>query len=162
MKNLTSLLSLLLFTLVMHAQDSISLSDFESLNHTEWKGTLTYIDYQSGEPTSIETMLQITIEDNRVKSNMQYVYEAHKNNKSSVEIKKNDTYFGNEKVISNTIDDDTRTIVTSYKGKDSGKKATMFITREFNETNYTISKKVVFKKSGKSLIRNTYKFTKIK
>ncbi len=162
MKNLTTLLSILLFTLVIHAQDSVLISDFESLNHTEWKGTLTYMDYQSGEPTTIETMLQITIEGNGVKSNMQYVYEPHKNNKSSVSIKKDGTYYGNEKIVSNTINNDTRTIVTTYEGKDNGEKVTMFITHKFNDTNYTISKKVVYKNTKESLVRNTYKFSKLK
>ncbi|GAA4973671.1 hypothetical protein [Algibacter aquimarinus] len=160
MKNILFTISAILFSLILNAQDSISLSDFETLNNTEWEGKLTYIDYQSGEPTSIDTKLQINIESNKIKYNMQYVYEPNKNNKSSVQIKKGGTFYGNEKVISNTIKNETRTIVTSYEGKDNGEKATMYITREFDETNLTISKKVILKNTGKSLIRNTYKFTK--
>lgn len=161
MKNLLFTTAISLFTLMLHAQSSISLSDLEILNNTEWEGKLTYIDYQSGEATSIDTKMQIKIDDGKIIYNMQYVYEPKKNNKSSVSIKKNGTYYGNEKVISNTVNNDSRTIITSYKGKDNGKKATMFISRIFNETNLSIIKKVVFKDGSKPLIRNTYTFTKI-
>lgn len=162
MKNLILLATIVLFGLIGNTQDSVSMSDFNLLNNTKWKGTLTYKDYQSGKPTTIETKLQITIDGNAIKSDMQYVYEPNKNIKSVVKIKKNGTYYGNEAIISNTLDNNTRTLITSCQGKDNGKKATMFITHQFNKNNYTISKKVVFKKSGDSLTRNTYKFTKIK
>ena len=143
-------------------QNSVTISDFEILNNTKWEGTLTYIDYQSGKPTDIDTKLQIIIEGNKIQSNIQYTYEPHKNYKSSVSIRKKGTYYGNEKIESNTIDNGTRTIVTSYKGKDNGKKATLYITHIFNDSTYNYSKKVVYKKSNDSLIRNIYKFTKIK
>ena len=162
MKNLITVVSIVLFTLISNAQSSVSTSDFEILDNTNWKGTLTYLDYQSGELSSIDTNLQVEIEGNKVKSNLQYVYEPHKNNKSSVQIKKNGTYYGKEKIVSNTLNNGTRTIITTYEGKDNGKKATMFITHEFNKTSYTISKKVAYKNTDESLVRNTYKFTKIR
>ncbi|PIA81977.1 hypothetical protein BFR04_11770 [Gaetbulibacter sp. 4G1] len=162
MKNLIFTTAVFLFALITSAQDSVSISDFEILNDTKWEGKLTYLDYQSGKLTSIETKLQVSIEGNRITSNIQYVYEPNKNNKSSVSIRKNGTLYGNEKVISNKQTNDTRTIITSYKGKDNGKKATIFITYKFNKNNYTISKKVVYKDGSESVIRNTYSFTKTK
>ena len=65
-------------------------------------------------------------------------------------------------MISNTIDNGTRTIITSYEGKDNGKKATMYVTRQFNTTNYSVTKEVQLKNSDKRFVRNTYEFKKIK
>ena len=71
MKNLITVVSIVLFTLISNAQSSVSTSDFEILDNTNWKGTLTYLDYQSGELSSIDTNLQVEIEGNKVKSNLQ-------------------------------------------------------------------------------------------
>lgn len=162
MKTLFTTIAIALLVFTIQAQDTIKLSDFEILNNTSWSGTLTYKDYQSGELTSIEATTQIKIEGEKIAYNLQYTYEPNKNNKSSVKIKKNGTYFGNERVIRNTLEHTTRTLVTSYQGKDDGKKATLYITRIFNDTSYTVTKEVQFKGTADRFVRNTYKFTKIK
>lgn len=161
MKTLFTSLCFVLIVLTSNGQSTIKISDFEILDNTSWKGNLTYKDYQSGELTTIDATMQITIADERIISNLQYTYEPLKNNKSSVKIKKNGRYFGNEKVISNTITNGIRTFVTSYNGKDNGKKATMYITRTLSETNYTVTKEVQLKDAAERFIRNTYKFTKL-
>ena len=162
MKTLITTLCLLSFICYSNAQSTIQLSDFEILNQTNWTGQLTYKDYQSGELSTIDATTQIEISKEKIIYNIQYVYEPHKNNKSSVKIKKNGMYFGNEMVISNTIENGTRTIVTSYKGKDNGAKATMYITRAFNTTNCSVTKEVQLENSNKRFVRNTYTFTKVK
>ena len=161
MKTLMIILSTLFITTISLAQTTISIKDFESLNNTNWKGTLSYLDYQSGEISNVETTLQIKIEGDKVKSNMQYTYEPNKNNKSSVQIKKSGTHYGNEKIVSNTFKNGTRTIVTTYTGKDDNRKANIFITHKFNNTCYKIQKKVVFINTNESIVRNTYTFNKI-
>ena len=122
MKNLITVVSIVLFTLISNAQSSVSTSDFEILDNTNWKGTLTYLDYQSGELSSIDTNLQVEIEGNKVKSNLQYVYEPHKNNKSSVQIKKNGTYYGKEKIVSNTLNNALEPLLQLMKEKIMVKK----------------------------------------
>ncbi len=160
MKTLQLLITLFIVNFI-NAQASVQISDLEPLNNTNWKGLLTYTDYQSGELKDAETTLQIKIENNTVKSNIQYTYEPNKNNKSSVKLKKNGTYYGNEKVIENTYDKGLRTIKTMYEGKDDNRPATMYITHTFNDDTYTVTKFVAYKNSKESLIRNTYKFKKI-
>lgn len=161
MKTLITTICMLVITLIAHAQTTVSINDFEILNNTNWEGTLTYLDYGSGNQSTIETTLQIKIEDNKIKSNMQYTYEPHKSNKSTAKIKGNGMYYGNEKIVSNTLENDTHIIVTTYSGKDNGKKADFYVTRTFNEKGFSIRKKVVFKDTKESLIRNTYTFIKI-
>ena len=161
MKNLFTTLCLLIITFNCYAQDTIKLSDFEILNNTSWTGKLTYKDYQSGELTSIDATMQAKIEGEKIAYSVQYTYEPNKNNKSSVRIKKNGTYYGNEKVVSSTLKNGTRTIVTTYQGRDNGKKATVFKTHQFNATSYKEIKEVQFKGTEERFVRNTYEFTKL-
>jgi hypothetical protein len=161
MKHLFTTLCLFLLVLNCTAQGTLKLSDIEMMHNTSWKGKLTYKDYQSGELTSIDATMQAEIEGEKIVYNVQYTYEPNKNNKSSVKIKKNGTYYGNEKVVSNTFENGTRTFVTSYRGKDNGKKATLFITRQFNETSYIETKEVLLKDTKERFVRNTYEFTKL-
>ncbi|MFP4846221.1 hypothetical protein [Winogradskyella sp. PE311] len=161
MKTLLNTISLFLLVLTLNAQDTIKLTDFEDFNNTSWTGTLTYKDYQSGKLSHVETTMQVKIEGEKIIYNVQFTYEPNKNNKSSVKIKKNGTYYGNEKVEQNTLENGTRTVVTSYKGKDNGKKATMYITRQFNNKIYKETKEVQITGSNERFVRNTYEFTKL-
>ena len=161
MKTIITSLSILLVAFTINAQNTLDISDFENLNNTSWKGTLTYKDYQSGELTRIATTMQIKIKGEKLIYKDQYTYEPHKNYTSSVKIKKNGTYYGNEKVLSNSLENGTRIFVTTYEGKDNGKKATMYITRQFSATLFKITKEVQLKNSDKRFMRNTYEFTKL-
>ena len=161
MKTLFTTLCPVLFIFISIAQNTVQLSDFEVLNHTSWKGVLTYKDYQSGELSSISTTAQIEFIKEKIIYNIQYTYEPHKNNKSSVTIKKNGTYLGNENVVSNVLENGTRTIITTYKGKDNGKNATMYLTRKFNSTSYTETKEVQLERFGERFVRSTYVLTKL-
>lgn len=161
MKHLTTLIVSLIITLSINAQNTLKLSDFEILKNTDWKGQLTYTDYQSGSLTSIDANMQIEIKDEYIITNIQYVYEPNKNNTSKVKINKEGTFFGNEKVISNTSENGIRTFITSYEGQDDNKKATMFITHIFSENMYQVTKEVQYKNTNERVFRNAYKFEKL-
>lgn len=161
-KALFTILLSFIMTFATHSQDALKLSDFEILNNTSWKGQLTYKDYQSGKQNTIDATLQISIIDQKLINTVQYTYEPNKNNTSSVKLKKNGTYFGNEKVVSNSFENGTRTFVTTYNGKDNGKKATMYMTRQFNENSFIITKEVQLENSDERFVRNTYRYTKLK
>ena len=78
MKTLFTTLCLFLFICKSNAQDTIQLSDFEILNQTSWTGKLTYKDYQSGEPSTIDATTQIEIIKEKLIFNIQYTYELIK------------------------------------------------------------------------------------
>ncbi|MBC2846756.1 hypothetical protein [Winogradskyella flava] len=162
MKTLFTTLSILLMAFTTNAQNTIQLSDFESIDNTSWKGTLTYTDYQSGDLETIDVSMQFKIERDKIITNIQYPYEPNKNYKGSVKIKKNGTYFGNEKVESFTEDNGEKVLVTSYRGKDNGRKANMYMTHTLTDTTYTVSKEVVYMDTKERLVRNTYNYKKIK
>ncbi|WP_157957300.1 hypothetical protein [Winogradskyella tangerina] len=158
-----------LFTIVLlcigsmiSAQDTIKISDFESINNTSWKGTLTYTDYQTGKLTDVEATMQFKIENDKIITQVQYTYEPSKNYKGTVKIRKNGTYFGNEKVVSFTEDNGMKTLVTTYTGKDDNRKADMILTHKLTDSTYSVTKEVVYLDTKERLIRNTYNYKKIK
>ena len=53
------------FLINLNAQVTISTNDFKVLDNTNWEGTLTYIDYQSGKPTDVATTMQINISEKK-------------------------------------------------------------------------------------------------
>ena len=162
MKTLFTTLSILFVGLAIYAQDTIKISDFESINNTYWEGTLTYKDYQSGELSTVDATMQFKIENDKIMTQVQYTYEPSKNYKGAIKIRKNGTYFGDEKVLSFTDDNGTKTLVTTYRGKDDNRKADMFMTHILTDTTYSVSKEVVYVDTKERLIRNTYNYTKIK
>lgn len=145
-----------------NSQATISINDFNILNNTKWEGTLVYLDYQSGEESSVETKLQINIKDNTVIYNQQYTYEPKKNNVSKVKIKEMGTYFGNEKVENRYVENGKFIFITSYKGKDNGKRATMYVTRVFDSNELSVSKSVQYETSSELFVRNTYNYKRLK
>jgi len=162
MKTLFTTSVLLFAILFTNAQNTIQLSDFESMNNTNWKGYLSYKDYQSGKQETIPSTMNFKIESDKIVYSVQYVYEPNKNNISKVKIKKDGTVFGNEKVISFTEENGSKTLVTMYKGKDNGKKADMYVTRVLTDSTYSATKEVQLEGSNARFIRNKYEYTKIK
>ena len=161
MKTLFTTFALLFAVIAINAQDTISLSDFESMNNTRWEGTLTYKDYQSGKQETIDATMQFKIKGDKLIRNIQYTYEPNKNNKSTVKIKKNGTYFGNEKVLNFTEENGTKILITTYKSRDNGKKADIFITHTLTDSTYTVTKEVSYLDSEEKFVRNVYSYTKL-
>jgi hypothetical protein len=164
LKHLTTLSICIAFFIAnsIKAQVAISLDDFKILNNTSWEGTLTYLDYKSGELTPVSTTMQITITEKVIEQNIQYTWEPNKNVQAKIKIKKNGTHLGKQKVISKTINDNgTIQLITIAEGKDDNKKATMFYTYEFNSDSYIVLKEVQFKGSNERFMRNTYEYKRL-
>ncbi|MEZ4984532.1 MAG: hypothetical protein R2795_05780 [Saprospiraceae bacterium] len=146
-----------------YAQGTVSTEDFEILNNTSWEGTLTYLDYQTSELVPIATTMQMKITNNLFEQNVQYTWEPHKNILSKTKIRKKGRFLGKQKVIEKFMrDDGILQIVTSYTGKDDNKKATFYVTYEFNENSYKVKKEVQFEDSDERFMRNSYSYVRIK
>jgi hypothetical protein len=144
-------------------QATISLRDFKVLHNTSWEGTLTYLDYQSGELTPIATTMQMRITDKAIETDIQYTWEPNKNVQAITKIKKKGSYLGKQKVISKTQKEDgTMQLITSAEGKDDLRKATLFYTYEFGIDGYKVTKEVQLVGSNERFVRNTYDYKKIK
>lgn len=160
MIKILTLVCSLFFVINLDAQVTISTDDFEILDNTTWKGTLTYLDYQSGKPTDVATTMQIRITDMTIEQDVQYVWEPDKNVKSRTKVKKNGRFFGNQEVISKIVKDDgSIQIMTTSKGKDDGKKASLFYTYLFNSNSFIVIKEVQFNDSDQRFMRNSYNYT---
>ena len=61
MKQSIAFLCSVSFIMNVDAQVTASKNDFKILDNTNWEGTLTYIDYQSGKPIDIATTMQVKI-----------------------------------------------------------------------------------------------------
>jgi len=157
---LTSILICILSTI--NGQTKINISDFEMLNNTKWKGTLTYKDYSNGNLTTLQTTLSVSLKKNKVITEIKFPREPKANSKNSIKIKKDGAYFGNEKVITNEISEDgTVKITTSFVGKDNYKKATMYKMYLFNKDTFTIVKEVQYLDSNKRFMRNKQNYKRI-
>ena len=152
----------LCFIIHLNAQVTISTNDFKVLDHTNWEGTLTYIDYQSGKPTDVATKMQIRISEKTIEQDIQYVWEPDKNVKARTKIRKNGRFLGKQKVVSKILKEDGSIhIITTTKGKDDGKQATFYYTYEFDSKNYKVTKEVLFTNSDERFMRNSYKYTRL-
>ncbi|WP_299536966.1 hypothetical protein [Ulvibacterium sp.] len=143
------------------AQNTLSPSNFEYLNASSWSGNLMYINYSDGKEVNIRTTLKIFLKDDTIIQEMEFPDEPKANYVSRIRIKKNGTYFGNEKVEALDFTEGKITnLTTSYQGRDNNKKANIYKTYMFGEQNLSITKTVVFQKSGKKLIRNRYTYNR--
>ncbi|MFK7757622.1 MAG: hypothetical protein AB8B53_11900 [Flavobacteriales bacterium] len=162
MKTSLILLCTNFLTLCLNAQETISIDDFKILDNTSWEGTLTYLDYSSNELTDIDTKMQVKILENTFEQNIQYVWEPDKNIQAKTKIRKKGKYLGKQKVVSKMVNEDgSIKIVTTYKGKDNGKKATFYFTYEISSHQYKVIKEVQLSGNEVRFMRNMYTYNRI-
>lgn len=145
------------------AQARIEAKDFDILDNTSWEGTLTYLNYQSDELSTIGTTMQISTYGDIIEQSIQYTWEPSKNVVAKTKIKKKGRFLGQQKVVSKTIKEDGTTLLkTIANGKDNNRKATLFFTYEFNDDRFHVKKEVRYKGKDALFMRNKYNYTKIK
>lgn len=135
--------------------------DLKPLLRTDWKGTLTYLDYQSGKKVGIPCNMKIS----QIKSNsyqVEYLYpdEPQANGKSKVNIGEDGQLFEGRRVIESGQKGDYFMIRTVSAGKDDNKKVVLFYTYTFNERELRIKKEFQSLGSNELKFRNEYAFTR--
>ena len=157
---------IVLYSTVCSAQESkstkipVTMEDISSAIG-EWTGTLTYMNYSDGTPFSMPAKATISIGKNSNELDLYYVYpnEPHANSSGKLRITKNGHQFNGHKVVSKSIMPDGQLqIVTEHNGKDNKQKATINNIYTLSVNQLIISKKVTYKKSGETIIRNEYRF----
>jgi len=157
-------LVIVLVTITAHAQleNTVTNEEISILNNTQWAGELMYLDYSSGKETTLKTNMQITTKNNKITMNTQYVYEPSANNKDTIKLKKNGTYFGNEKIIEKTVSKNgVTTIITTFEANDDNTPATLFKTYVFSGTEFSVTKEVQFENTKEKFVRNRVTYTKL-
>ena len=166
MKNLILLMIGFCFLLISFnssAQTIISSADFKSLIGY-WSGTLTYLDYQNGEPFSLPVELRVVQieETNNFTFYFSFPNEPHANSEETVSISDDGTMLKGNLVISKrSLDDAKLEVVTESMGTDDEKPATIRQTYIIAADVFIYKKDVLFEGTQEWLNRNEFNFKKV-
>ena len=106
--------------------------------------------------------MSIILKKNKIITEIKFPREPKANSTTKIKIRKNGTYFGDEKIISKEIlNDKTVKIITFYDGNDNGKKARMYKTYIFSTSTFSITKEVQYLNSNKKFIRNQQNYIRM-
>ncbi|MFK8059534.1 MAG: hypothetical protein AB8B78_05520 [Polaribacter sp.] len=157
----TIMISICLLSTVK-AQTKVEISDFETLNNTNWKGTLMYVNYSDGKEVTLQTTMRIELKKNKVITEIKFPGEPKANSTTKIKLRKKGTFFGDEKILKKeNLENETLKITTFYKGNDNGKKAKMYKTYLFNKDTFVITKEVEYIGSKDRFIRNKQSYKRI-
>jgi len=165
---IASLLFFLLSTLSIEAQPSgpeirTSIADFKSLTG-KWKGMLTYLDYTSNQPVTMEanTLFEM-VTDSSFDQFIYYSAEPHKNADSRYTIGENGTALNEMKLVKRKTGYGKLLLIFEYRGPDGNdnRMATMQRVMELSNDELTITKMVKFDGEENFLQRHQYRFTRI-
>lgn len=161
LKSICALLVLTLLTLPLFAQ-TLTPAQF-SLASGNWKGTLTYLDYQSGKPYEMPANVQIERigRSSAFKFSHSYPNEASANSIDTVSISNNGKVFDSEEVRSvETLKSGELQILTEILAKDGNddKPALMRHTYLIGGKTFLIKKEVQFVGTKEWILRHTYSY----
>lgn len=128
----------------------------------QWEGTLTYLDYQTGEPYTLDVNMVINQKNDRQLS-VEYVYpnEPKANNKSNFNLSKDGKSWNKQAIVSHIKGDiGEDIIITEQLGKDDNKKATIKMVYIISDTSMKIIKEIQFENSDDWIKRNEFSLKK--
>ena len=130
-----------------------------------WKGSLTYLDYNSGKPYTMpaNTNIYLIKGMNSLLIEMIYPDEPKANSKDTLLINEERTIFGEAKIISrNSLADGSIQIITEVNGKDGNdnKNALLRKTYTFNKNIFTNRKDIKFEGTTEWIKRHEYSYTR--
>lgn len=168
--NYTLLLLFLCASLNSHGQSSEGSTAENKLMPTElkpligdWKGTLTYLDYSSGEPYSMPINLKAETgkNDNQLKIFYTYPKEPKANSAGKIMLSKNGQKLNGKPITSKErLSNGAIQITTESMGKDNRQKATIRIVYYLSNQQFTMKKEVRFENTKEWIRRNEYSFDK--
>jgi len=129
----------------------------------EWTGTLTYIDYSSGEPYTMPA--DVIVEKGKTANQLvlrnSFPNEPKANNKDKLKLSKNGDELNGNKVTSRMIlPSGELQIKTEYIGKDNRKKATIQNVITIGAKRFVRTKNVQFENSEEWLKRSEFSYKK--
>lgn len=165
-KNLLITAILLCITTITTAQTDAStlIKDFKKISGS-WYGTLTYLDYTSGEPFTMLADLKI---ERISKSNKFYFFSSYPNEPNAnggdtIIISEDGKYINNELIKSRTVlSDGTIEIITEETGTDGNddQPAVFRHTYTFSKSTYSKRKDVQFVGTDVWVKRHEYSYSK--
>lgn len=154
------LLLCILASISGNAQYRLSIADFQQLSGT-WKGQLTYLDYTSNKPVSMEanTLFEM-VSDSSFDQFIYYTAEPHKNADSRYTIRDNGRALNEMKLVERKAEKGKLLLVFEYRGPDGNdnRMATMQRIIELTGNELKITKMVKYDGEGKFIQRHQYYF----
>ena len=129
----------------------------------QWKGTLTYLDYQSGKPYTMPAKILVTNEkegSNSFTLFFEYPDEPKANAKDTLTISKKGTVIDGCRVVEKKQADGNLVLITEKKGKDDDRKAVLRYTYTIGPSVFIIHKDVKFTGEEKWIMRNEFKMSR--
>ena len=161
MKNLLSLLFVVLFLSCVVSGQAVAEKDLKMLEGGTWVGTLTYLDYGSGKKTEIKSNLNVAEKSDGVWT-FEYVYpdEPKANGSSEVALANGGKTFNGQAVTSKQRRDGTLEIVTTKDGDDNSKKAVFRYSYSISKNAFSIRKEVQYVGGSEWFERNIYSWNR--
>lgn len=138
----------------------LSLDMFEIIAGDDWKGSLTYLNYQAPfEDVTIQADVEISLVEAGLKLDYKYPNEPHANSSVLAEITDAGMVFMNEPIVAHTLTDDgIRTVTTAFSCEDMGRPAQCEMTYSFSADALDIKKMVTYESEAEAFRRNAYSF----
>lgn len=150
------------FSISFAYSQSFKISDLAA-SVGNWEGNLTYLDYSSGNPYTMQANIKISFTADKKGYIMGYEYpkEPHANSKDTTFA--NGNFFGKEKIVEFKKDNDGGyRLVTEIDGQDGNehKKAVLKHIYVLQLNSYSIKKEVKFDGTDKWIKRHEYVFVR--
>jgi hypothetical protein len=127
-----------------------------------WKGSLTYLDYQTAKPFTMQANIGTAFTEDQKGYIMRFEYpkEPHANSSDTTYL--SNGHFGKEAITEFVQDAGSYTMVTEVKGKDGNDNQSALIRHTYRVTpaTFNIIKEVKFDGTSKWIKRNEYSFTR--
>jgi hypothetical protein len=144
------------------AHSTIAAADIDRLTGSPWIGTLTYLDYKSGEKTTIDS--NVTIRRVGTTRSWEYAYgyskEPHADSTEVITLNGEGTKLGDEWVISRDDIPGGVRFITQTTGEDDHKKATLRFEHVVTEHAFSRRKLVKFDGESSFFERHVYEWSR--
>lgn len=155
---ITALTFIMLFSMSLVAQNTVTMDVLRPLFGKEWAGTLTYLDYGSKEQTSIQVAMTVEpVNDYEIEVTFAYPGEESANSTSRITFSEDGKTFNGQNVVAvESLGNGVTEILTSEYGEDDGKHALLTYTYVIGQNIYSNEKFVLYEGEDRAILRNSY------
>jgi hypothetical protein len=143
---------------------SVREDDLRRMSGAQWKGTLSYLDYQTSRTTTIPSHLTVTRSAGDPRAWIfayEYPEEPRANSVDTVVVAADGRSIGEAAVVERTtLPDGTLRLVARQSGKDNNRDATFRFTYLIGESRVSFRKEVMYEGTAEYFERNEYAWTR--
>ncbi|HNR15749.1 MAG TPA: hypothetical protein PKG90_03685 [Chitinophagaceae bacterium] len=127
-----------------------------------WKGSLTYLDYSTGQETKIKADIKLgpIVDGNKVAIAFTYPDEPGASSKDTLRISDDGRSVNYMNLSSKKKTTSSFVVVLETEGEDNGQKAEIRTTYSFNKNTFSNKKEVRYRGQSDFFVRNEYKLTR--